>query len=395
MAGFLNIVARLGMDASGYTLGWKRAQSQTKVFAREIKSALAQAFGTAALIAFSKKIVDSADSVVDLSEQLGVSTKELQQWQFAARKSGADASVIEKVFETIAKTRQEAIEGNQELQESYMGLGVGIMQLGKLQTPDILKKAGEAFRNGGDPQVLGPLLRAIGGKSATKLIPAFSEGLDELFEKANKAGQVFDEGMLQTLKAAKTEAERLADTFKGPVANGIIYISKLLTAMTDALQTYVGGAAAYWGAFTMDIDPTRDMTSWDYKEANKRGLDAMNGFAEEAAAQREARDEAARKKEEAMREPIGPPVPPNWDPLYGKRPADRILGMGMKVIGDHSKPDGLTEWQRMGAAVRQEATAPVLKEISKNTEKTAEKLDAIAKLYPKSGDGFGGMGGGF
>lgn len=399
MGGFLNLKAMLSLNASGFAIGLKRAESQGKAFARSIKSDLVQAFGVGALLAFSKKIIDSVDALEDLSDELNVSTKTLQEWQYAAKRNGASAEDVTKFFEAIAESRKRAIDGNEEAIESYQRFGLSVLKLSQMRTPEIGKAIGDVFKNGGDPQILGPFLKELGGKSARKLIPAFKEGLDDLAQAAREAGQVWDKELTLTIKASKTEAERLADTLRGPVANAIFYISKGVTAMVDSLQNYAGGAAAYWGAFFSSVGISKkdlgmglNWQKWDTAEAHKRGMEAMTGVQESYRKQTEARDKKNKGGDGAMQ---GPPVANDFDFGYGKRPLDRILSLGMKVIGESSRPEGLTDWQKSGAAVRQSATEPILKSIDKNTERTAERIEALSKLFSSQSNSGTGFGGGF
>jgi hypothetical protein len=389
MAGFLNIRAMLSLNASGFQIGMKQAQSQAKAFAHEIKAELARAFGTAALLEFSRRIIETADHIGDLSSEFGISAQSLQEWFYAAKKTGSSADDVEKFFAAIAESKQNAIDGNEKAIESYQRLGLSVLQLSHLRVDDIGKKIGEAFRTG-DPQELLPFLRDIGGKTARKLIPAFREGLGELFKNANDAGAVWSPETTAELKRAREEVLQLADTFAGPLARAIAYTAGLVDTLFNGIRKQVGGAAAYWGAFTAGIDPSKDMTKFDWKEANKAGLSAMQSAQSEIQSQIDAQQ---KKFQARVNDLKGTEGTQSGNSSTG---AKRILNLGMRVVGESSKPEGLSDWQRLGAAIHQDSTTPILKSIDNNTEKTAERIEALKSLFNNSTSNSGsGLGGGF
>jgi hypothetical protein len=387
--GFLNLKAMLSLNASGFNIGMKRAESQAKAFSKEIKGEFVRAFGTAALIGFSKKVIDAADSITDLSDELNVSTKTLQEWQYAAKKNGASAEDVTKFFEAIAESRKRAIDGNEEAIESYQRFGISVLKLSRMRTPEIGKAIGDVFKNGGDPQILGPFLKELGGKSARKLIPAFKEGLDELAVAAKDAGAVWNEEVLGQLKRSKDEVELLTDTIRGPFAQAIAYAASLMRSAFETGQDWIGGLASYLGAFTSGINPAQDMTKFNWRDAHKSGVEAMNGSQAERDKEREARAQQYKA-------PIGPAMANDFDPGYGKRPADRLLNLSlMKLIGESSKPEGLDSWQKAGAAVRQEVSMPIWKSMDNHLERLVEKIDALKNVNNSQNfmenSGFGGF----
>jgi hypothetical protein len=386
--GFLNLVAKLSLNASGFQLGMKRAESQAKIFAKELKSEFAAAFGSAALLAFSKKIIDTADHLVDLSAELGTNTKELQEWIYAAKKSGSNAQDVEKFFAAIAESRQRAMDGNEQAIDSYQQLGISVLRLSQLRIPDIGKKIAEAFKTG-DPQQLIPFLKEIGGKSARNLIPAFAE-LPELFKEAQEAGAVWSEETLTQLKESKEAVERLADSFAGPLARAIAFVAGQLDTLFNGIKKQVAGAAAFWGAFSAGIDPSKDMTKFNWKDATREGLKAMETAQSEIQVQIDAQQKAFNAKTQSLKGGF------TGTGAASRPPADRIIDFG-RVVGGFSKPEGVSEWQKLGAAVRQDATTPILKQQLNAQEKMVERLDALRALYGKGGLGAAdnGFGGGF
>jgi hypothetical protein len=206
----LRLMAMLGVDASGYELGMKRAESMAKKFATNVKSNIGGEIGGRIQDLFSLSSVESAiratlqyaGHIQDLSDRVGVSTDDLQKWDFALMKAGASADTAATFFEALAKARLDALGGDEKAQSNFAKFGVSGADLRGKRLEELGVQIGNAFR-GGDQQMLAAALREIGGKSATKLAAAFKAGLEEEFANAplikandiaelDKLGEKFD-----------------------------------------------------------------------------------------------------------------------------------------------------------------------------------------------------------
>lgn len=382
MANFLNLKAVLGLNASGFFIGMKQAQSAAKQISSEIKSQFANAFGTAAVLAFSKRIIDTADNIVDLSDRLDVSTKTLQEWGYAARKNSSDIQSVTRFFEALASSRDKALNGDDSALKAFERLGVSASQLRNSRLEDIGKIIANSVK-GSDAQSLITSLKEVGGKGATELVTAFKSGLDDAAEAAHRAGQIMNEETLVALKGLKEQAAELAETFTGPVASSIQFISNELRDSLALVKLLVAGPAAYLGALSGGATKEEAM-----KIAGQAGAES---FADYEKRKKAIQDQIAKVRASGSNGAPG---------LGGNTASDldtstAIHSLGMRVVGDVSRPEGLTSWQRAGAAVRQEAATPILKNIQTATEKTAERVEALKDLFRNTSNSGSGYGGGF
>lgn len=246
---FLNLKAILGLDGTGFRVGLKQAESLSMQFSARFKQEMAAAFGTAALVAYGKSVVEAADRILDLSDRLDVSTQTLQEWEYALKKNGVAVDELASFFERLSVSRDEALSGNQKTIESFKALGVTMDDLKKKRIEDIAKLIGNKVQ-GSDTQNIISQLRDIGGKSAGSLIPVFKDGLDELAQAAHNAGQALDNETLLALKEIKIEAQNIANIFKGPVATIIVFIAKRIEDMMDVLSIGSKGLGAFFGALS-------------------------------------------------------------------------------------------------------------------------------------------------
>jgi hypothetical protein len=187
----LRLMAMLGLDASGYELGIKRAQSVTDKFASSVggglKNRIASLFTLAAAEEGIRRIANYAGHIKDLSDRLEISTDAVQQWEGVVTKAGAKAEHVAGFFEKLAEAREKALGGGQgsaEATEAFKKLGVTHADLRSKRLEDIGLQIGNAVKDG-DAQLLVASLKEVGGKGASNLIAAFKSGLEEGFKEVS------------------------------------------------------------------------------------------------------------------------------------------------------------------------------------------------------------------
>lgn len=123
----------------------KRAGAYVGSIGSELKSQLAGAFAAGAVItavkSFGAHVVDTVDNIKDMSEQLGVSTDEIQRMRKAASDAGVGFSVISGALQRIEALRSQAAGGDKAAAGIFSGLGI---DPSTGTSVDILKQAVEA-----------------------------------------------------------------------------------------------------------------------------------------------------------------------------------------------------------------------------------------------------------
>lgn len=184
----LSLKAFLGLDGSGFELGIKRAQSVAKKFSndlgKEAGGRLKQFLTLAAAEEGVRRLITYGSRVADLSEELGISTTALQEWEGAANLAGAKAENVSKFFEGLAVARDKALSGDASTLDAFKDFGISPADLASMRLEDLGKKVGDAVKEG-DAQKLIASLKEIGGKGAAGLIATFKSGLDEGFKNTS------------------------------------------------------------------------------------------------------------------------------------------------------------------------------------------------------------------
>lgn len=245
----LSLMARLGLDGSGYFLGMKRAEGSAKNLSHEfnsnLKGAIAGAFGTFALIEYTKKTIEFASHLNDLSDRTDVSTDALQEWGFAAKQNGSNIDEVVSFFEKLGAAREKALGGSQQDIAWFKKLGVATDDLKKKRLEGIGLQVGKTIQNG-DVQNLIGALKGVGGKGAGALVPTFKSDLEEMAKAAREAGAIMKLETIEKLDAFGDELDVLAMRLRGPFADAITSVLRagnIMVTGVKAIMAYLGQAA--------------------------------------------------------------------------------------------------------------------------------------------------------
>ena len=153
--GILSMLVKLGIDSTQFEMGIKRAQGLGEKFGTSFKGAVASKLGAAlsvaAVAAFTKNVIESADKIQDLSEQLNLTTDEVQRLQILAGETGVTFDKFGSVLAKFEQIRLKATSGDQDALKTLQALGFTTEQLYDIQltTIDGAVKAAEAHKNSG------------------------------------------------------------------------------------------------------------------------------------------------------------------------------------------------------------------------------------------------------
>lgn len=285
--GALRVV--LGANTANFEAGMKRARREATSSATAIQRSLggikAGFAGLAAglvsgavvggLVQVTKRALDYAASLGEISEQLGVTTDALQTFRFIATQTGISQDEMDNSLGRLSDSIAEAGQGTKAQAEAFNELGINVKTAnGDLKSTDrIVREMADAFTKLEAPQERVRIARDLMGRSGGKFITALSGGakaIDEWTEAAREAGVVIASEDIQ-------KADQLADDLAalnaqlsariaGTVAANADSIRQLASELTslagaaiDAAAEYlnflktIGGGSAGRGAFITGI----------------------------------------------------------------------------------------------------------------------------------------------
>lgn len=367
----LSLKAFLGLDGSGFEMGIKRAQSTAKKFSSSIgsdfKSKIGALFTVAAAEEGVRKILEYTGHINDLSDELGMSTDAIQQWDYALRLAGSDIDKAAGFFEHLAESRDKALGGDANAMDAFGKLGVSPSDLRNKRLEDLGAQIGNTIK-AGDAQKLIGALKEVGGRGAASMMAAFKAGIAESLADA----PLIKEKDIIDLDALGDKFTSLGKTLLATFAPVLATIARVIGADIDRRILTLRELAA----FATTLAKTGSLG-----EAYKAAITETQKFLDE-----EGKKQAAKNKPGAGGGAT--PKDKNYDPVLQAQ-ADELQRL-LSLKGQSSSSMNINDMQRAGGLIRY--NDPIRSELARNTEATRNNTDAIKKLLlpgnrPPSADG--------
>lgn len=244
--GLMQLMVQLGLNATGFQTGLKQADSAAKKFGNELShelgSKVTQAFGFAAIEEGFRRTIEYGSKIKDLNIRTGISTDDLQKFDYAAAKTGTSLEAMVQGVEKLGIAQAKAKAGNTEMAATLQRLGLKPEQITDLaNVPAHFVEIADRIRDTDvDGQVLKDMTEAL-GKSARELLPAFKEGLGEAGDELVKIGGLIDQNAIDKLDAADDAMKALGASMRNVFGSVFVWVKDGF----DGLFTFL---AAHWEA---------------------------------------------------------------------------------------------------------------------------------------------------
>jgi hypothetical protein len=263
--GILSILVKLGVDAAKFEMDLKKVQSLGEKFGTSFKSAisnkLGQAFAASSVVAFTKHLMNSADEITDLAQQLNITTDEVQRLQILSSETGVSFERLTYVLTKFEDARLKATSGDKDAIKTLEDLGLTIDQLNNAQLSHIqlaVKGAENHKLSGQSAKTLSSMIELYGtkwkiaGAALAEYQSTENRGLisKENLDAISKGNSLFDEQIRQ-LKALASKP--LADGIMA-VGDAIKYLNDQNTGLAKTFNAKATSAqlgATYFGANPM------------------------------------------------------------------------------------------------------------------------------------------------
>ncbi len=193
-------------------------------------------FSVVAITAFANSLINAADKLKDTSAQLGISTQELQQLDYAARATGATSEKIGQALSVLTDRLGDAAKGEGELAELMRDKNIALGD-----TMSVLRRLADLTKSAHTQQEKMNIATAAFGPSGRQLVSLLdqgAEGMKRLAEEANRKGQVWDPGTVERLDKAKSAID---DITRGLVTVAALPASVLLGQLADITNAITSG----------------------------------------------------------------------------------------------------------------------------------------------------------
>jgi len=296
-----SLIAKLGLDGSAYESGLKRASSVTDKFRSTVGAQLGSALSVAAIGAFASKVIETADAIGDLSEQLNISTDDVQRLQVLASQTGVSFESMAKSITAVSQERLKAVEEGGKSRAYFKLLGINVADLNKnsISNIEIITRMSEAHKAAGSSAQTQAAMIAILGEKAFKAAGAIAkireQGEIRLINQSEidsigRLSDSLDELKRQSIVAAAPEVSYLG-----------AYVENL-TAMFDILNKARGNnLLEYWQNFQAAVIPAMYINAIP-ENAKSEALPLINQG-------RLGTIDSRAKRETSM---FSTPAPPGW-----------------------------------------------------------------------------------
>ena len=216
--------------------------------------ALASAISTVAngLADMVKNAAYAADDLNTLSKQTGISTADLQRFQFASEQIDVSVDTLAGSMSKLTKNMSTASKGSGDVYEAFKALGVEVTdQNGNLRDRnEVFQEAIAALGEVENETERDAVAMKIFGKSAQDLNPLIlggAEALQELGDQAETAGLILSQDSLDKLNLVSDSIDTFKATTEGA---GRLFSVGFAKPISGAIDTVTGYIQRLTGAFS-------------------------------------------------------------------------------------------------------------------------------------------------
>lgn len=250
-----DVIAQLAVNLSMETATFERGATRAEARARKMgknfdtiggritgglnngvkgfAAGLAGAFTVGALFDLAKGGLAYASSLGEVSQQLGVTSGDLQRFRYAATQTGIEEGEMDKALAKLSRTIGEAGLGSKTATAAFEQLGISVKDsAGNMRsTGELMPLIAEKLKGIHDPAQKAAILVDLFGKNGQKMLPLLSEGaagVDKLTTAADRLGIVMSE---KQIKAADDAADKWAQY-------AVILKSYVAIAVVDVIESF-------------------------------------------------------------------------------------------------------------------------------------------------------------
>ncbi|MFX4223530.1 MAG: phage tail tape measure protein [Thalassobaculum sp.] len=228
------------------------------------------ALSAGALVGFTRQTVQAADALAKTADKLGVTIEALQEFRFAAERSGVEANTLDMAMQRFVRRLGEAQAGTGELLPVIKQYGIALRDAnGQARSAEeVLTDYANAVAGAGSQQEkLRLAFKAFDSEGAAlvNLLRRGATGIEELREQAREAGVVLGGELAR-------QAEILNDRMAVLDKRMEVAATRVLLSLEPALSSGVG----LFDRFSLGLARLIDQ----FAEVNELGLGPLEAQAE-------------------------------------------------------------------------------------------------------------------
>jgi hypothetical protein len=241
-------VARLQRDAGKAVRVAKGMERKIKRFASSIGMALSGAFGVVSIVRFGKHVLDTADEVMKLGTQTGLTARFVSGLRHEASLAGVEFSGLDTSMTRLARNIQEGAQGMGAAKRAFdaMGISQRFLKIHANDLETVLLEMADRFSGYADGATKSALATMTMGRAGKAWIPILNQGGQALKKQISQ-------GATMTAELGK-QAELFNDTMAIITNNTLRIANVAMSSLLPHVQSWATEMAEVKG----DTEKTRE-----------------------------------------------------------------------------------------------------------------------------------------
>ncbi|GAA0472791.1 hypothetical protein [Alkalibacillus silvisoli] len=192
-----------------------------------------------ALLGLTGKVANYADAVLDLSDQTGMSTERIQEWQAVADQAGVSQDAVTNGAKQLTRQMHSIEEGTGKQAEAIEALGLEYEELDNAspdERMDMLMDALRGVEDEGERARLGTDLLRGSYDELAPILGMTSDEIENVTDKAHDSGRIMSEDALEDANEYRKAMEELKQEFMGVVRE---VVTDLMPVIKDQLIPFI------------------------------------------------------------------------------------------------------------------------------------------------------------
>lgn len=281
----------LGLDASQFEAGSKKARQTAKTQTAAIKaefdklkglgSTIAGVWASSEIIAAGKRALDFASSLGEVAQQLGITTAELQEYRHVASQVGLSNEEMDAGLAKLTRTIGEAKAGSKAQATVFKELGLSVEDAnGRIYSAgEMIPRIADALATIKDPASRARIEIDLFGKTGQKLdtmLAGGSAAVNNLRDAAHRLGIVLSEEQIQKADDTADKLSEIKQVLEAKIAGTVSDNANAIVSLANAfgyLTSKAGEAVQAYMRFKANagigMEESR-LNGWLTSEADKK-----------------------------------------------------------------------------------------------------------------------------
>lgn len=232
------------------------------------------------------KGLEYASSLGEQAQQLGVTTREMQVYRYAASQVGVSNEEMDKGLAKLTLSIGKAASGNKQLSAVFSSLGIAVADATGQTRPagDVMEDLADKLSKVSDPAKRAQIEVALFGKTGQKLdtlLTGGSAAINDMASAADRLGIVLSDKLINQADEAADKLAAMKQVISAKIAAEVAENASAILTLADAMATMVewaGKAANAYKRFKMEqgIREAQAMQSGWFRSAKDKAEGAAN-----------------------------------------------------------------------------------------------------------------------